>query len=137
MSHILLIEDDPDLVALLSHHLRRRGHEVSVAFDGSEGYVAAVRNRPDVVVLDLLLPGFTGHEVLHLIRTNPEIRRTPVLVLSALDSEEEKSRVRARGADAAIGKPFSLSNVLDRIADLLRPRPRPRSGSAEPIALSG
>lgn len=120
MSHVLIIEDDPDIVAVLAHHLRRVGHEVSVAWDGGEGYLSAIRERPDAIVLDLLLPGFTGHQVLNLLRTNPDVRKVPVLVLSAL-ADAEQSDVRHR-ADAYLAKPFQVEPLVRRVEQLLATR---------------
>ncbi|MFG0316946.1 MAG: response regulator transcription factor [Planctomycetota bacterium JB042] len=117
MSHVLIIEDDEDVVAVVAHHLRKHGHSVSVAYDGSEGYLTAVRERPDLVLLDLLLPGFTGQQVLHLLRTNPDVRGTPILVLSALEGAER----RTAAADDTLGKPFRLDVLSERIRRLLGP----------------
>ena len=84
MARVLIIEDDPDLVTLMSNTLRRRGHEVAVAYDGSAGYFAALTEGPEVILLDMLLPGFTGSELMHLLRTNPDVARIPIVVISAL-----------------------------------------------------
>lgn len=118
--HVLLIEDDPDLVSLIAWRLRRRGHEVSVAFDGSEGYFAALRERPDVVVLDLMLPGFTGSELMHLLRTNPDTRRIPILVISALP-HALRSTTDDR-PDDDLEKPFDLEHLVRRVESLLEKR---------------
>ncbi|MBI4878399.1 MAG: response regulator [Planctomycetes bacterium] len=119
MSHVLIIEDDPDVIALLSHHLRNRGHEVSIAYDGSEGYLTALRERPDLVLLDLLLPAFTGHQVLHLLRTNPDVRRVPVVVISALDQSEQHNPYSRSRPDAYVAKPFRLEPLMREIDRLL------------------
>jgi DNA-binding response OmpR family regulator len=118
MARLLLIEDDADLVALLSFRLRRAGHEVRVAYDGSEGYFAALREQPDLILLDLLLPGFTGHQLLHLLRANPDVGRTPVIVLSALD-DAQAGATRGARADIYLGKPIEFSRLLDRVDSLL------------------
>lgn len=132
MSHVLIIEDDQDVVAIVAHHLRKCGHEVSIAYDGSEGYLTAVRERPDLVLLDLMLPGFTGQQVLHLLRANPDVKRTPILVLSALDDRERRTTT----ATDSLGKPFRLGVLAERIERLLGPKPRPgRPGSVRlPVA---
>lgn len=118
--HVLIIEDDPDLVSLMAWRLRRRGHEVSVAYDGSQGYFAALRERPDAIVLDLLLPGFTGSELLHLLRTNPDTARIPILVVSALHPA-----LRSPGGDRPdddLEKPFDLELLARRVEALIEKR---------------
>lgn len=118
--HVLLIEDDPDLVALVAWRLRRRGHEVSVAYDGSEGYFAALRERPDVIVLDLLLPGFTGSELMHLLRTNPDTSKIPILVVSALDRNARTGGPNKPDDD--LEKPFDLEHLSRRVESLIDQR---------------
>ncbi len=118
---ILLIEDDSDLVQLIAFRLRRRDYEVAVAFDGSEGYFAALRERPDLILLDLLLPGFTGTELLHLLRTNPDIARVPIIVISALDARTGGSPTEVRG-DAYLRKPFDLDLLVRKVERTLDSR---------------
>ena len=124
MARILIIEDDPDLVTLMSNSLRRRGHQVSVAYDGSSGYFSALTENPEIILLDLLLPGFTGSELMHLLRTNPDVARIPILVISALDAESNAPR-DGRRADAYLRKPFGLERLARRIDDLLERRSVP------------
>lgn len=121
MARILIIEDDPDLVTLMSNSLRRRGHDVAVAYDGSSGYFSALTENPEIILLDLLLPGFTGSELMHLLRTNPDVARIPIVVISALDAESNAPR-DGRRADAYLRKPFGLERLARRIDDLLERR---------------
>jgi len=119
MSHVLIIEEDPDVVALLNHHLQRRGHLVSIAYDGRDGYLTALRERPDLILLNLLLPAFTGHEVLHLLRSNADVARVPVVVITALDVSERWLPASRFLADAYVEKSFLLELLMNKIERLL------------------
>lgn len=85
MARILLVSDDTKLIAGLCDRLRRRGHEVRVAFDGCGGYLSAVGDSPDAVVLDAELPAFSAHHVLRLLRASRDTSHMPVLVVSGPD----------------------------------------------------
>jgi DNA-binding response OmpR family regulator len=119
-ARILVVEDDADLVHLIAWRLRREGYEVSVAFDGNQGYYAALRDRPDVIVLDLLMPGFSGRELMHLLRSNPDVSRTPILLISALERSARDGG--GPNADAALDKPFELAQLLREIQALIERR---------------
>src|SRR5262249_27014932 len=84
----------------------------------SEGYFAALAQRPDIILLDLLLPGFTGTELLHLLRSNPDTARTPVILISALDGRPKTAGAEVRG-DAFLRKPFDLDVLVRRIDETL------------------
>lgn len=83
MGHVLLIEDDADLVRALARLLRESGHEVSVAFAASEGYLAALQERPDAVILDLALPCGTGPQLMTLLQVNPDAGGVPIIAMPA------------------------------------------------------
>ena len=123
MSQILVIEDNEDLAYALKNNLEVEGHGVRVALDGREGLRLAREEAADAVILDLMLPGIGGFEVLtSLRRTDP---RLPVLILTARGEEEDKVRGLKLGADDYVTKPFGLLELLARVEALLR-----RTGSA-------
>jgi DNA-binding response OmpR family regulator len=118
MSRVLVIEDDRHLSAGLRANLEVEGYEVLVAEDGERGLETFRESMADVVILDLMLPGIDGFEVLRLLRQkSPDV---PVLILSARAEEVDKVRGFRRGADDYITKPFSLMELIVRVEALLR-----------------
>src|SRR5215831_8919401 len=128
MSRILLIEDNRDYAATLASNLERDGHEVSVASTGTAGLDDAKASRPDLIVLDLMLPAMNGYSVLQRLRD--EGRETPVLIMTARGTEEEKLRGFDLGADDYIVKPCGLREFLARVKALLKRS----AGATEPRA---
>ncbi len=127
MSRILVVEDDPDIARGLRSNLEIEGHEAHVVSDGARALEEARRLLPDLVILDLMLPGLDGLRVLsELRRIDPA---TPVLILTAKGSESDKVRGLRLGADDYVTKPFALMELLARVEALLRrgahPRPAP------------
>lgn len=118
MTRVLVIEDHADLAFGLYTNLEIEGYEVRVARDGSEGLQMAVEQPPDLVVLDLMLPGMDGFEVIRRLRSSPATM--PILVLSARGEELDKVRALRSGADDYLTKPFGLMELLARIEALLR-----------------
>jgi two-component system, OmpR family, alkaline phosphatase synthesis response regulator PhoP len=128
---VLLIEDDPAIVSGLELNLSLEGYEVLSASDGETGFRVACDREPDLVVLDIMLPGMNGLEVLRRLRErSPE---TPVLILSARGEEADKVLGLQLGADDYLSKPFSLSELLARINAALR---RQRLQAQQPSKLS-
>ena len=129
MRRILLIEDNRDYAATLRANLEREGYQVSVAATGLAGLEAARAESPDLVILDLMLPGMNGFSVLQRLRD--EGLDTPLLIMTALGAEEEKLRGFGLGADDYIVKPCGLLEILARVRALLK---RARSGGgARPL----
>ncbi len=126
MSRILLIEDNADLAFGLRNNLEIEGYEVEVSGDGSAGLERARRSRPDLVILDLMLPKLDGLRVLKALRA--EDLAMPVLILTARGEETDKVRGLKLGADDYVTKPFGVLEILARVEALLR-RNRPRAGS--------
>jgi len=124
---VLLIEDDPAIVSGLELNLSLEGYNVLSASDGETGFRVACEHAPDMVLLDIMLPGMNGLEVLRRLRErSPE---TPVIILSARGEEADKVLGLQIGADDYVTKPFSLSELLARINAALR---RQRLQSTEP-----
>jgi two-component system alkaline phosphatase synthesis response regulator PhoP len=118
MSRILIIEDNSDLAFGLRNNLEIEGYDVEVAEDGNRGLMRARAIEPDLIILDLMMPGLDGHRVLRALRG--EGYRTPVLILSARGEEADKVRGFRLGADDYVTKPFSLLELLARVEALLR-----------------
>ena len=118
MSHILLVEDNRDYAATLAANLEREGYEVSVAPDGAAGLERARATEPDLIILDLMLPGMSGYTVLQRLRDAGH--ETPVLIMTARGTEDEKLRGFRLGADDYVVKPCGLREILARVAALLR-----------------
>jgi two-component system OmpR family response regulator len=126
-ARLLVVEDDPNIVELLSASLRLAGFEVATATGGRQALTAVQRHRPDLVVLDVMLPDLDGFDVARRLRSGDT--RTPVLFLTAKDATEDKVRGLTLGGDDYVTKPFSLEEVIARIRAVLR---RARSGGPPP-----
>ena len=129
MTRILVVEDNPDLAYGLRNNLEIEGYEVEVVEDGSEGLARARTGGPDLIILDLMLPGLDGYRVLRALRD--EGRRMPVLILTARGEEADKVRGLRLGADDYVTKPFGVLELLARVEALLR-RTAPSGGGAAP-----
>lgn len=117
MARILVIEDERELSSLIRQELRHVGHDVEAAFDGPSGVEAVDRINPDLIVLDVMLPGFDGLEVLRRVRAS---RATPILMLTARSTELDKVLGLELGADDYLTKPFSMRELLARVTAILR-----------------
>ena len=120
MKHILVIEDDPDLVELLRYNLERESYRVTSAGTGSEGLAELQRERPDLVILDLMLPEISGFEVCRRLRKNSETQNLPVIMLTARSEEADVIAGIEIGADDYIKKPFSPRELVARVGAVLR-----------------
>src|SRR5262249_36517021 len=117
---ILVVDDERDLTELLEYNLRRAGFEVTAVHDGRAALETVGRLKPDLIVLDLMLPGIAGTEIASRIRTNPETAGIPILILTAKGDEVDQVVGFALGADDYVTKPFSVKVLLARIDALLR-----------------
>jgi two-component system alkaline phosphatase synthesis response regulator PhoP len=129
---ILVVEDNPDLAFGLRNNLEIEGYEVDVAEDGLTGLDLALRTAPDLLVLDLMLPGLDGYRVLQGLRQQGSA--VPVLVLTARGDEADKVRGLKLGADDYVTKPFGLLELLARVEALLRRAAPPASAAAREAA---
>ena len=121
MTHrILVVDDEPDITALVAYHLAKAGYRVSTASSGAEALRAASEERPDVVVLDLMLPGVSGYDVLTELRSREETRDVGVILLTARREETDRIRGLSLGADDYLTKPFSPQELTLRVAAVLR-----------------
>jgi len=124
-AHLLVVDDEPNIVELLSATLRYEGFEVSVATTGNEAVQVAERVKPDLIVLDVMLPDLDGFSVVRRLRGAG--REVPVLFLTARDAREDKVAGLTVGGDDYVTKPFSLDEVIARIRAVLRRSQQGRS----------
>ena len=116
---LLVVDDDPKITSLLRRALSIEGYEVRTANNGSDGLARVRERQPDLVVLDLLMPGIDGLEVCHRLREESDI---PILILTAKDETQDRVRGLDSGADDYLVKPFELDELLARVRALLRRR---------------
>jgi DNA-binding response OmpR family regulator len=127
MGRILIVEDNVDLAEGIAFNLKLEGHETLVAPDGVKGVESFKSFAPDLVLLDLMLPGMDGYEVLRSIRGTGQ--RVPVIILSARAEEADKVRGFKLDADQYVTKPFGILELIERVASLLRRSATPPQGS--------
>ena len=120
---VLIIEDEPHIVLSLELLLQRAGYDTASATDGEEGWALVQRLRPDVVLLDLMLPKRNGYEVCRAIKAEPGLRAIPVIIVSARGQEVEVLKGLELGAAAYVTKPFGNADILEAIRAVLPPRP--------------
>jgi two-component system OmpR family response regulator len=131
-ARLLVVDDEPTIRELLAGSLSFAGYEVRTAADGTEAVRAAAGSRPDLILLDVMMPGRDGFEVLDLIRgNNPDV---PVIFLTARGEVPDRVTGFARGADDYVSKPFSLDEVLGRIRAVLK---RTRRGAPDSVLRVG
>jgi len=120
MHKILIVEDEHDIAELIAFNLRRAGYEVSLAHDGIEGTTMALRERPALIVLDLMLPGRDGFGVFRELRRDARTSSIPVIMLTARAQTEDRIQGLEVGADDYLTKPFSPKELLLRIQAILK-----------------
>ena len=116
---VLIADDEPNIVQALAFLLQRRGLEVSIARDGGEALRMIEADRPDLVLLDVMMPVMSGHDVCQAVRARDELRDVRILMLSAKGYAAEVNRGLAIGADVYITKPFSTKELLAKVDQLL------------------
>ena len=119
-SRILVVDDEADITALVAYHLAKAGYRVSTASNGADALRAAREERPDVVVLDLMLPVMSGYEVLQELRRVEETRDVGVILLTSRQQEADRIKGLTLGADDYLTKPFSPAELVLRVGAVLR-----------------
>jgi two-component system phosphate regulon response regulator PhoB len=117
---VLVVDDEPDIVALVAYHLAKAGYRVSTAASGPEALEAAREERPALIVLDLMLPGMSGFDVLEQLRASDSTRDVAVLMLTARREEPDRIRGFSLGTDDYLTKPFSPQELVLRVGAILR-----------------
>ena len=117
---ILIVEDEEALAELLRYNLEKAGYEVDTVGRGDDADVRFRERMPDLVILDWMLPGLSGIELCRRLRSRPETRQVPIIMLTARGEEAERVRGLATGADDYVVKPFSVPELMARVSALLR-----------------
>jgi two-component system phosphate regulon response regulator PhoB len=131
---ILVVDDEPDITALVAYHLAKAGYRVSTAANGPDALKAAREERPDIVILDVMLPGVSGYDVLAELRRREETREVGVILLTARREEPDRIRGLSLGADDYLTKPFSPAELALRVNALLRRLAAPAVASGSTLA---
>ncbi len=118
MSKILIVDDDVDLAELLRTKLNDEGNEVRIIHSGEGAFELAKDFKPDMAILDIMLPGVTGYQICRRLRKDPELYKIGILILTALGEEPEVQHGLEQGADDFLAKPFKLDHLIEKIAGL-------------------
>ena len=136
-AHILVVDDEPDITALVAYHLARAGYRVKTAATGPEALEAVRAEPPDLVVLDLMLPGRSGLEVLAELRRREETRDIGVILLTARREEVDRIKGLSEGADDYLTKPFSPEELVLRVKAVLRRLAAPAQAGGQLLKVGG
>jgi len=117
--HVLIADDEPNIVISLEFLMKREGHRVSVARDGDAALATIRAERPDLVLLDVMMPGKSGFEVCQAVRADETLAGVKILMLSAKGRDTDLAKGSALGADAYMTKPFSTRELADKVKALL------------------
>lgn len=118
--NILIVEDDEDIVEMIAYNLKRDGYKIISAFRGEDGLSLAKKNLPDLIILDIMLPGMDGFEVCKSLKNNALTEKIPIIMLTAKSQESDKIVGLELGADDYVTKPFSPRELIARIKAVLR-----------------
>lgn len=116
---VLIVDDEPNIVLSVEFLMRREGHEVVTASDGQEAIELLAATKPDLMILDVMMPRKNGFEVCAEVRADPTLSRMPILMLTAKGREAEMKKGISLGADAYITKPFSTHDLVAKVHELL------------------
>jgi two-component system phosphate regulon response regulator PhoB len=119
--HVLVVDDDPRLLHIVAMYLGIEGYDVAIAANGEEGLAEMQKRRPDLVILDIMMPGIDGIEACRMIRADPDTADIPVLMFSALSGDEDVERARLAGANHLITKPFNLVGLGSVVKSFFAP----------------
>src|SRR5688572_11969799 len=133
-SDVLVVEDEPDIRSLIVHHLERDGYRCRTAASGGEALARVRSSAPDLIVLDLMLPGMDGLEVCRRLRGDPATAAVPIIMLTAKADEIDRVVGLEMGADDYLAKPFSTKELVARVRAVLR-RARPGEAPSRPLAV--
>ena len=127
MKHlIMVVEDEEALALMLKYNLEKEGYDVLVEPRGNKALAEVEKNQPSVILLDWMLPEISGVEICKLIRSKPDIKNIPIIMLTAKGEEEDKVKGLSAGADDYVTKPFSVPELLARVKTQLRRAPEPQ-----------
>ena len=122
MPKVLVIENEPNVRKLMTTNLTTSGYQVLVASDGEEGIKLAQQECPDLILLDVMLPGISGWDVLTTIKTTPQLQKVPVIIMTASVQESSEDKALAMGAIGYLAKPFDIDRLLHQVKQILGER---------------
>lgn len=117
---ILVVDDEQDILSMLKMRLEASGYEILTASDGNAAYNTAKVENPDLIILDLMLPGMDGYQVCRLLKFDQKYNQIPVIMLTAKSQQEDKDWGAKVGADFYMTKPFEAKELLNKIKELLK-----------------
>jgi CheY-like chemotaxis protein len=116
---ILVVDDEPDIVKVLVARLREQGYETCTASDGNQALVQAENHKPNLIILDIMMPGMDGTEAAQKLKENPKTKDIPIIFLSALQTKSEEGQEGGeKGANVILAKPFEINVLLSRIREM-------------------
>ena len=133
---ILIADDEPDIIEILSFHLMKAGFDITTACDGSEAIEKAKQFEPDCIILDVMMPKRTGFEVCEYLRSNSQFDKTLIVLLTALNDEDSHIKGLELGGDDFVSKPISPKVLISRITALFR-RIQPAAGDSKIVTTNG
>ena len=119
-ARVLVVDDEPDLVRILEFGLKAAGYQVMTANDGQEGLKKAREQKPDIILLDLMLPKLDGYKVCRLLKFDERYKHIPIMILSARTQEGDQNLAHEMGANRFLTKPYEFSEILQHIQALLK-----------------
>lgn len=119
MSKILIVDDEPDIVKTVSFRLKAAGYEVVSAADGLEGLEKARQEKPDLIILDLMLPKMDGYQICRMLKFDSQFAKIPIIMFSARAQDSDQQMGKDVGANAYITKPFEPEILLGKIKELI------------------
>ncbi len=117
---ILLVDDEPHIIMMLENRMKHAGFEVLTAGDGQEALIKAKKEKPDLIILDLMLPKLDGYKVCRMLKFDEKYKHIPIIMLSARAQEADKKMGDAVGADGFVTKPFEPQVLLSKVKELLK-----------------
>ena len=121
---VLIVEDNPNNRMIMRDMMEVQGHKTLEAVDGSAGLAMALEHRPDLILMDVQLPGMDGYEVTRRLKTQDETKHIPIVAVTSYAMKGEEERAREAGCDAYVTKPFSGTELIAKIEQLLQRAPR-------------
>lgn len=131
---ILIADDEPDILEILEFNLQKEGYEVICAANGNEALEKSKKHAPDMIILDVMMPGMTGHEVCEILRKLPQFTETVIIFLTAVNTESAEIKALESGADDYIAKPVSPKVLMSKVNALFRRVKKDTTGN---ITISG
>jgi len=119
-ARVLVVDDEPDLVRILEFGLKAAGYQVETASDGQEGLKKAREQKPDIILLDLMLPKLDGYKVCRLLKFDERYKHIPIMILSARTQEGDQNLAHEMGANRFLTKPYEFPEILQHIQALLK-----------------